>query len=82
MFKKAKDQARGKNNRYWPQQAMDIGSRSSNPFCLWNYFRKASMRARDDGLHCETHALDTLCIAVFYVSDDPGEYDSEGTEKR
>ena len=82
MFNKAKDQAGGKNNRYWPQQAMDIGSRSSNPFCLWNYFRKASMRARDDGLHCETHALDTLCIAVFYVSDDPGEYDSEGTEKR
>ncbi len=82
ILSEAKERKGGKNNRYWPQQAMDAGSKYTQPYCLSNDVKRLGNQARQDGRPCESHAADTLCLDVFYSTADPGEYDSEATDKR
>lgn len=82
MFNAAKEQKGAKAKKYWPQQAMDVRSKSTKPYCLTKYFKKLSMQAREDGQPCEVHPLGTLCLEVFYTSDSPGDYDLAATDKR
>ena len=81
-FNEAKERKPGKNNRYWPQQAMDIGSKSTQPYCLLKDLKRAGMQAPQDGRRCESHASNDLCINLFYSTDSPGEYNSAATDKR
>ena len=82
MFNQAKNRRGGKNNRHWPQQAMDTGSKCTQPYCLTNDMKRLGMMAPQDGQRCESHAPGTLCIDVFYSSESPEEYDSTATDKR
>lgn len=80
---KAKARKGGSNNRYWPQQAMDIGSKLNAPYCLMKDLKKGRMNALEDPRPCESHASDRLmCINVSFSTDNPGEYDSTATDKR
>ena len=80
---KAKARKGGKDNRYWPQQAMDIGSKLNSPYCLMRDLKKGKMHALKDPEPCESHASDGLmCINVSFSTDNPGEYDSAATDKR
>ncbi len=81
-FNEAKERKPGKNNRYWPQQAMDMGSKSTQPYCLLKDLKRAGMLAPQDDRRCESHASDDLCINVFYSTGSPGEYNSASTDKR
>ena len=49
MLNGAKDRKGGKNNRYWPQQAMDMGSKVTQPYCLTKDLKRLGMQARQDG---------------------------------
>ena len=82
QFNEAKARKGGKNNRYWPQQAMDMGANATTPYCLMRDLRRSGMMAPPDGRRCESHSPNQLCIDVFYTTDNPGEYDSAATDKR
>ena len=82
IFNEAKARKGGKNDRHWPQQAMDAGSKSTQPYCLARDLKKARMMAPPDGRRCESHIPNVLCLDVFYLTNSPGEYDSAATDKR
>ena len=79
-FNEAHRRKGGRNNRYWPRQAMDVGSQSNVPYCLTRDMKRLGMMA--PGGRCSTHESEDLCVDVFYTTDNPGEYDSEATDKR
>ena len=80
---KAKARKGGKDNRYWPQQAMDAGSKLNSPYCLMRDLKKRNMHALKDPQPCESHASDRLmCINISFSTDNPGEYNSAATDKR
>ena len=80
IFNEAYSRKSGKYHRYWPQQSMDRGSKVNYPYCLTRDMKRHGMTAT--GVRCSTHKSGDLCLEVFYTTDNPGEYDSEATDKR
>jgi len=88
--KKKKEKKKARN--YWPQQGMDKiaadHAKKSYVDCLPQYIAKLKREwdagKEDKPCHgcADVHSGPDVCVDVFFVEDDPGEYDSTNSGKR
>jgi len=81
-----------KAQRYWPQQGMDkiAGDHAEKSYsdCLPQYIAKLKREwdagKEDKPCHgcTDVHSGPDVCVDVFYVESNPGEYDATNTGKR
>ena len=68
ILKEANERKGGKYNRYWPQPAMDMGSKVTQPYCLAKDLKRLGMQARQDCKRVRTASLAIHTTPTRYAS--------------